>query len=69
LEKEGGQHRSPDKIESLRREIERLNADLRKAENKIHSLEIGGDLTGQLALLKQQNEELRVETIRLLKRK
>lgn len=33
------------------------------------SLRQGGDLTSQLATLKQQNEELRVETIRLLKKK
>jgi hypothetical protein len=53
-EREGGSRRVPD-----RKDADRLSDALRKAENKIASLEDSlqqaGDLKGQLATLKQQN--------------
>ena len=54
-EREAGSRRGPD-----RKDTDRLNESLRKAENKILSLEEalrqGGNAKGQLATLKQQNE-------------
>lgn len=53
----GGDRKSPERIQQLQDEIDRLSAALQKARSQPKGSK---DLSQQLAQLKQQNEELRV---------
>lgn len=57
--------KSPERVDQLKAEIDRLHAELKRAQSDGRA----GPVVAEINELKRQNEELRVETIKLLKKK